>query len=100
MTPAAQVKHTRHQLGLKQRELAALLGVHAITVSRWESGALSPPPYQLALLRHFGQVELPKGADVGVLLVTSGAIGTLERLFAWAARPAEDAGPVARNRGG
>jgi DNA-binding transcriptional regulator YiaG len=37
MTPD-QLKRARRRLGLKQTELAAQLGVHPLTVSRWERG--------------------------------------------------------------
>ncbi|MBZ4251836.1 helix-turn-helix domain-containing protein, partial [Streptococcus pneumoniae] len=35
----------RARLGLTQEALAALLGVHKLTVSHWETGAASPPGY-------------------------------------------------------
>jgi DNA-binding transcriptional regulator YiaG len=35
---AAEIKRCRKALGLKQTELAERLGVHVITVSRWERG--------------------------------------------------------------
>ena len=41
----------RWQLGrLRQAELAALLGVHPVTVSLWESGSHVPSPWQVRLL--------------------------------------------------
>jgi len=33
------VRNRRHALGLTQRELAYRLGVHVVTVTRWERGA-------------------------------------------------------------
>lgn len=48
-----RVKKARTQLGLTQGRLAAMLGVHPITLSRWERGLSLPPPYnhqQLAAL--------------------------------------------------
>ena len=38
MTPTG-LKRIRRELGLTQRELAALLGVGRIAVARWETGA-------------------------------------------------------------
>lgn len=50
----ADIAHLRKHLKLTQTQLAGLLGVHMITVSRWERGASEPPPYnqqQLEMLR-------------------------------------------------
>ena len=44
---------TRTALGLTQAEFAQLLGVHAMTVSKWERGDASPTPYQLNLFEQF-----------------------------------------------
>ena len=45
----------RETYGLSQRELAAVLGVHKMSVSKWERGAAAPPdrvlPW-LGLLQH------------------------------------------------
>ena len=37
----------REHLGLTQAELACMLGVHAMTVSKWERGSGYPSPYNL-----------------------------------------------------
>jgi molybdate transport system regulatory protein len=47
------LKTLRARLGLKQADLAELLGVHAMTVSRWERGELKPSAHQRRLLRAF-----------------------------------------------
>lgn len=49
----ANLKALRYHLHLKQRHLAALLGVNVMTVSRWERGGLTPTPYQLVMLNAF-----------------------------------------------
>jgi transcriptional regulator with XRE-family HTH domain len=43
------VKRWREAHGLTQEALADLLGVRAISVSRWERGAQRPPGYLLDL---------------------------------------------------
>lgn len=43
----------RKALGLTQVQMAQLLGVHPLTVSRWERGVALPPPYPAALLEAF-----------------------------------------------
>jgi hypothetical protein len=40
----------RHVLGLTQAELAYMLGVHAMTVSKWERGTAHPVPYNMQQL--------------------------------------------------
>lgn len=35
----AKVRFLRKQMGLKAKEIAVVLGVHPVTVSRWETGA-------------------------------------------------------------
>ena len=41
----------RTSLRMTQEQLAQLLGVHSLTVSKWERGLLRPNPHQEALLR-------------------------------------------------
>ena len=49
MEPSA-LRRLRDELGYTQARLGALLGVHPLTVSRWECGTLSPTPVGLRLL--------------------------------------------------
>lgn len=37
-----EIKSTRKDLGLTQDEFARVLGVHTVTVSRWERGTAEP----------------------------------------------------------
>ena len=39
------VKQERQKLGMTQAALAERLGVDVMTVSRWERGTRTPPPY-------------------------------------------------------
>lgn len=71
----AEVSQTRTKLGLTQVQLASLLGVHPLTVSKWERGVSGPSPHQEALLNSFqkatkSQVDI--GETVATLLVTAG----------------------------
>ena len=50
---ASEIKELRGQLDLNQVEFAQLVGVHPITVSKWERGETSPTPYQAALFDQF-----------------------------------------------
>ncbi len=47
---AAQMRAGRRALQLTQGELAPLLGVHVMTVSRWELGKMQPTAHQRVLL--------------------------------------------------
>jgi len=49
------VRRLRRRLGLSQRELAQLVGSHAMTVSKWERGVLAPNAHQSRLLQAFGR---------------------------------------------
>ena len=43
----------RRGLGLNQDKFGQLLGIHPMTVSKWERGVLTPKPYQLAMMEAF-----------------------------------------------
>lgn len=75
-----ELKTVREALRLTQSQLAQLLGVHEITISKWERGHGKPSPYQEALIRSFGQAQ-EKSPDVGTvvagLLVAAGIAAAL-----------------------
>lgn len=48
-----EIRQLRAKLTVTQPQLAHLLGVHAITVSKWERGHMLPRPYEAALLATF-----------------------------------------------
>ncbi|MCI0408898.1 MAG: helix-turn-helix domain-containing protein [Acidobacteria bacterium] len=50
MTPT-DLKRIRRQLGLTQEELARRLGVHAVTVARWEADMRGIPEPTARLIR-------------------------------------------------
>lgn len=66
---ATEVLAVRDRLGLNQTQLAQLLGVHPLTVSKWERGLLRPSPYQEAMLRSFHKAA--KKPDVGEQVATA-----------------------------
>ena len=45
------VRAVREKLGVSQKELAELLGTHAMTVSKWERGVLQPSDHHRRVLR-------------------------------------------------
>jgi putative transcriptional regulator len=75
-----QVAELRDTLGLSQVQLAQLLGVHPLTVSKWERGLLVPTEHQAALLESFrkaGKARKGIGDEVASLLLTAGVVVAL-----------------------
>ena len=48
-----RIKTLRKNLRMTQGQLAAVVGVHEMTVSKWERGILKPKPFQMSLLWYF-----------------------------------------------
>lgn len=71
MEPGA-LRRLRDGLGYTQARLAALLGVHPLTISRWECGTLSPTPVGLRLLH---AIESALALEPVQLPLRLGAIG-------------------------
>lgn len=71
---AEEIRNIRNRLGLRQPQLAQLLGVHPLTVSKWERGVLRPSAHQQTLLQSFGKAaKKPEIRDaVARALVTVG----------------------------
>ncbi|TAH35108.1 MAG: helix-turn-helix domain-containing protein [Planctomycetota bacterium] len=59
---AAAIARLRRRLRLTQPALARILGVHAMTVSKWERGVLRPSRHQLAILDAVARGEAATGA--------------------------------------
>lgn len=78
--PAGSVRVLRDRLGLAQRELAGLVGVHAMTVSKWERGVLAPSAHQRSILRALSAaaergMRLRPGEGVDPVRVLSDLLG-------------------------
>ena len=81
---ATELQKLREKLGLSQVQLAQLLGVHPLTVSKWERGILAPTPHQNALLESFAKARSARktiGDEVGDLLLTAGVVVALYALL-------------------
>jgi putative transcriptional regulator len=79
-----RVADLRAALGLKQADLALVLGVHSMTVSKWERGELVPTPYQQALLEAFGRaIQRDPGLRTDLLhtVLSEGSVKALYTLL-------------------
>lgn len=54
---AGELRNARNAIGLTQLEVAQLLDVHPLTVSKWERGILTPSTWQRSLLESFVRAE-------------------------------------------
>lgn len=80
----------RLRLELSQKELAELLGVHAMTVSKWERGVLNPNAHQQRILQALGHA-----AERGLRATAPGRGRKRDPVrFLAAALAQADAGPV------
>lgn len=79
----SDVRAVRCALEATQVELGALLGVHWVTVSRWERGELDPTPFQAALLEAFGAAarRCPRRTREAVERLPSGVAPVLAALL-------------------
>lgn len=58
-----RIARARSERGLTQEELASILGVSWVTVSRWERGERYPAPDQRAKIRKTLDIELEDVED-------------------------------------
>src|SRR5580658_9168736 len=95
------VRSTREALGLSQSAFGAILGVHWVTVSRWErDDGLEPSPFQWQLILHYKKAAQgrPRAARIlGNILAEKGAIAGLRWLLN-AAAASRTTPPEARPR--
>jgi putative transcriptional regulator len=71
----AEIRKTK--LNLTQVQFAQLLGVHPLTVSKWERGELKPTPHQESMMESFRTATKKNediGEQIGTLLVTAGVV--------------------------
>jgi putative transcriptional regulator len=81
---AAEVKAIRVELGLTQVQIGQLLGVHPLTVSKWERDDGKPSPHQAAMLLSFRKARASQpdvGQVVAGLLVSAGVAFALYALL-------------------
>ncbi|MDF9828543.1 putative transcriptional regulator [Ereboglobus sp. PH5-10] len=80
---AHDIASLRKKLGINQVELAQLIGVHPITISKWERGESAPSAYQHALLQEFGTAAKDKTvqSELKGVLVGAGVIIALALLL-------------------
>lgn len=70
---------SRKRLKLTQAEFSCLMGVHPITVSKWERGLAEPTPWQYLLATSF-RTPSP-GERIDMLLAQRGPILTIADLL-------------------
>ncbi|HEC63448.1 MAG TPA: XRE family transcriptional regulator [Candidatus Acetothermia bacterium] len=68
LTVASWVQKVRTKLGFSQYELAQILGVHWVTVSRWETGRSQP---RLSQLQALAKLYLDRALDIPHLIATT-----------------------------
>ena len=67
----------RKSLMLNQSDLALLLNVHPMTISKWERGLCAPDVYQTAMMARFDLTF----KDAKLWLVTRGPVATIVKLM-------------------
>lgn len=69
----------RERFKLSQVQLAQLMGVHPITISKWEREECAPTPYQRALMHVIERGDT--AFDVATNMLTAGVPSTLGYLL-------------------
>jgi putative transcriptional regulator len=73
----------RARLGLAQGDLARLVGVHWLTVSKWERGKATPAPFQAALLAALAAAPAGSGPRLRELIAGEGVPRALYEALRW-----------------
>ena len=68
MIAGAEIAQVRKGLNMTQAQLGQLLGVHPLTVSKWERDILKPSPHQQAMLTSFKKAK-DNRPDIGDIVV-------------------------------
>lgn len=76
----------RRVLGLNQDKFGQLLGIHAMTVSKWERGVLRPTPYQIAMMEAFNKAARKEEIKRTLknILVAAGVVAAVYLLLKYA----------------
>lgn len=81
ISPANLVLDTRRRLGLTQAQFAQLVGVHWVTVAKWEKGVLRPSPHQAAMIARFREAAYASsdklGPQLAELIIAAGAVAAV-----------------------
>lgn len=80
MVMGEEIREVRERLGLSQTQFGQLLGVHWVTVSRWErEDGLTPSSYHTEMILKFKEATKQEGIGkkVAKILVAAGAIAAL-----------------------
>lgn len=92
LSPQAIIR-IRKALKLTQAQFGSLLGSHAVTVNRWEKSKLKPTPYQVALIRKFGDAACKiHEHNIANTIVGKGVIPTLFLLLKLASDSEQNGG--------
>lgn len=78
--PAVMTRMARGRLGLTQGDFAQLLGIHSMTVSKWERGTAKPTAYQFDTMQHLAAHEPPIALNVERLMMERGPVVALALL--------------------
>jgi hypothetical protein len=84
MAVPINILSVRTTLGITQTDLGALLGVHYVTICRWERDLQRPSPWHEALLVEFAKAARKKkdvGPEAVGLLAQSGVAAALLHLL-------------------
>ena len=70
----------REKLGLTQAQFAWLIGVHEITVSKWERKILEPNSHQKMIISYFEKSDV-EDLDIPAMLKSQGPVFTLVKIL-------------------